>query len=149
MRKRPDEDIQAFLDRGGNPADASDWEPEELLDLRAYALIDEVLAEEPDFTLPAAFAGMMADRLMPDVVTPVERFGFAALLAAFSLTGAAVAGGAVPLVFEGAGSIAGAIAEHGRADLVIAVAVVLPAIALLDRLLPLVWQRPGRTASSR
>jgi hypothetical protein len=143
MKKKTDEEIQAFLDQGGDAADASSWERVDLLDLRAYALIGEVLSEEPEFTLPADFANVMADRLMPVVVTPAERFGFGALLAAFSLAGAAVAVGALPLVFGGAGRIAAAVAEHGRADVVLAVAAVLPAIALLDRLLPLVWQRAG------
>jgi hypothetical protein len=149
MKKRTDEEIQAFLDQGGDAADASGWEREDLLDLRAYALIDEVLSEEPEFALPPDFADMMADRLMPAVVPPAERFGFGALLAAFSLTGAAVAVGALPLVFGGAGRVAAAVAEHGRADVVLAVAAVLPAIALLDRLLPLVWQRAARARSSR
>jgi hypothetical protein len=135
MKKKTDEEIQAFLDQGGDAAEAVGWEREDLLDLRAYALIGEVLSEEPEFALPADFADVMADRLMPVVVTPAERFGFGALLAAFSVTGAAVAVGALPLVFGGAGTITAAVAEHGRADIVIAVAAVLPAIALVDRLL--------------
>jgi hypothetical protein len=141
MKKRTDEEIQAFLDQGGDAADAGGWEPEDLLDLRAYALIGEVLSEEPDFALPADFADMMADRLMPVVVPPAERFGFGALLAAFLLAGAITAFGALPLVFGGGSRIAAAVAEYGRADVVLAVAAVLPAIALLDWLLPLVWQR--------
>jgi hypothetical protein len=140
MKKKTDGEIQAFLDQGGDSADASGWEREELLDLRAYALIGEVLSEEPDFALPADFATVMADRLMPVVVTPAERIGFGALLATFSLAGATVAVGALPLVFGGASGIAAAVAEYGRADVVLAVAAVLPAIALLDRLLPLVWR---------
>jgi hypothetical protein len=147
MKRRTDEEIQAFLDRGGDAADASGWEREDLLDLRAYALIGEVLSEEPEFALPADFADVMADRLMPVVVAPAERFGLGALLAAFTLTGAAVAVGALPLVFGGAGRIAAAVAEHGRPDVVLAVAAVLPAIALLDRLLPQVWQRAARGRS--
>jgi hypothetical protein len=135
MKKKTDEEIQAFLDQGGDAAEAVGWEREDLLDLRAYALIGEVLSEEPEFALPADFADVMADRLMPVVVTPAERFGFGALLAAFSVTGAAVVVGALPLVFGGAGTITAAVAEHGRADIVIAVAAVLPAIALVDRLL--------------
>jgi hypothetical protein len=147
MKRRTDEEIQAFLDRGGDAADASGWEREDLLDLRAYALIGEVLSEEPEFALPADFADVMADRLMPVVVAPAERFGLGALLTAFTLTGAAVAVGALPLVFGGAGRIAAAVAEHGRPDVVLAVAAVLPAIALLDRLLPQVWQRAARGRS--
>jgi hypothetical protein len=149
MKKRTDGEIQAYLDQGGDAADASGWEREDLLDLRAYALIGEVLSEEPEFALPADFANVMVDRLIPVVVTPVERFGFGALLAAFSLTGAIVAVGALPLVFGGAGRIAAGVAEYGRADVVLAVAAMLPAIALLDRLLPRVWQRAARARSSR
>jgi hypothetical protein len=149
MKKRTDEEIQEFLDQGGDAANASGWESDDLLDLRAYALIGEVLSEEPDFALPADFANVMADRLMPVIVTPAERFGFGALLAAFSLAGAAVAVGALPLAVGGASRIAAAVAEYGRADVVLAVAAVLPAIALLDRLLPLVWQRAARARATR
>jgi hypothetical protein len=144
MMKKTDEEIQEFLDRGGDAAGADGWEREDLLSLRAYALIGEVLSEEPEFALPADFADVMADRLMPVVVTPAERFGLGALLAAFSLAGATVAAGALPLVFGGAGRIAAAVAAHGRTDVILAVVAVLPAIVLLDRLLPLVWQREPR-----
>lgn len=143
MRKRTDEEIQMLLDFGGEDADAGEWEHEDLLDLRAYILIGEALTREPEFALPADFANVMVDRMMPVVVTPAERFGLGAILAAFSFAGATVAVGALPLVFDGAGRIASVVAEHGRADIVLAVAAVVPATVLLDRLLPLVWRRAG------
>jgi hypothetical protein len=148
MRRRTDQEIQAFLDRGGSAADADGWEREELLDLHAYALIDEILAEEPDFALPPSFADAMADRLMPKVVAPVEGILFGVLLAVFAITGAILAIGSLPLVFAGAGRMLAPVATHGRPDVVLAVAAMLAGILLLERLLPAVWQQPGRTRPS-
>jgi len=135
MKRKTDEEIQAYLDAGGNAAEARGWEPEDLLHLHAYALIGDVLSEEPEFELPPDFAHRVTDRLMPGTVATAERFGLAALLTAFSLAGVAVAVWARPLFVSGVSWMATSVAEHGRADVVLAVAAVLPAIAFLDRLL--------------
>jgi hypothetical protein len=146
MKKRTDEEIQGFLDRGEEAAEGEDWPREDRRDLKAYALIREALSEEPGFALPPNFADAVADRLMPAVVTPVERVGFGALLAAFAGSGVAVAAvglRALPMVFGGASRMAAAVAEHGRADILLAVAAVLATLALIDRVGPRVGPQVG------
>jgi hypothetical protein len=149
MRTKTDDEIQTFLDGGGSVADAGDWEPLDLRDLRAYALIDEVLAEVPEFELPCDFARRTAARAMPAVVSYAEGWGLAALLGAFGVTGAALTAGVLPRVPMGVGKILAAIAEFGRADVVLAVFLMLPVIVLLDRALPRLLRRPGTTPLHR
>jgi hypothetical protein len=135
MRRRSDEEIQAFLDEGRSPAEARDWEREELLDLRAYALIDEALAEEPEFTLPPDFADQVADRLRPKPVVPAEKVIIAIVLAAYAVVGAITAIGSAPLVMAGAARVVAFLAVHGRPDIVLAITALLAGIALFDRVL--------------
>jgi hypothetical protein len=135
MRRRSDEEIQAFLDQGGSPAEARGWEREELLDLRAYALINEALAEEPEFVLPPDFADQVAGRLFQQSAVPAEKFIIAIALAAFAVVGAITVIGSAPLVLAGAGRAAAFLALHGRPDIVLAVTALLAGIALFDRVL--------------
>lgn len=141
MRRRTDEEIQAFLEKSGGAAEApADWSAEDRACLRAYALVFEALGDDPGYALAPDFAERVAARVTPRrrrfpwfeaVVTP-------ALVAAAAVVYVppAVAAwlAALRQPDSGARAVLDAI-EAGRLDLVLGALLVLALLAAADRVL--------------
>lgn len=139
MRRRTDEEIQAFLETAGGAAEApADWSGEDRARLAAYRFVYEALADDPAYTLPPGFAEKVAARVTPRrkrfpwfeaVVTPAL---VAAATALYVPPAVAAWIGALQQPDSGARAVLDAI-EAGRPDLVLGAILVLALLAVADR----------------
>lgn len=139
MRRRTDEEIQAYLEGTGRAAEApADWSANDRARLAAYRLVYEALADDPGYALPPGFAEEVVVRVtarrkrfpwFEAVVTPAL---LAAAAALYVPPAVAAWIGALQQPDSGARAVLGAI-EAGRPDLVLGAILVLALLAVADR----------------